>query len=60
MGKACPWWCAEATRAPADRPTRRRGAVAGRLNRILEIDEVNLLARVQPDVVTGDQDAVER
>ena len=32
-----------------------------RLNRILEIDEVNLLARVQPNVVTGDlQDAVER
>jgi glycolate oxidase len=32
-----------------------------RLNRILEIDEVNLLARVQPNVITGDlQDAVER
>jgi glycolate oxidase len=32
-----------------------------RLNRILEIDEVNLLARVQPNVVTGDlQDAVEK
>ena len=32
-----------------------------RLNRILEIDEANLLARVQPNVVTGDlQDAVER
>ena len=32
-----------------------------RLNRILEIDEENLLARVQPHVVTGDlQDAVER
>jgi glycolate oxidase len=32
-----------------------------RLNRILEIDEVNLLARVQPNVITGDlQNAVER
>jgi glycolate oxidase len=32
-----------------------------RLNRILEIDERNLLARVQPNVITGDlQDAVER
>jgi glycolate oxidase len=32
-----------------------------RLNRILEIDEVNLLAVVEPNVVTGDlQDAVER
>jgi glycolate dehydrogenase FAD-linked subunit len=32
-----------------------------RLNRILEIDQENLLARVQPHVVTGDfQDAVER
>jgi glycolate oxidase len=32
-----------------------------RLNRILEIDEVNLLARVQPNVITGDlQDAVEK
>jgi len=32
-----------------------------RLNQILEIDEVNLLARVQPNVITGDlQDAVER
>ena len=32
-----------------------------RLNRILEIDELNLLARVQPNVITGDlQDAVER
>ncbi len=32
-----------------------------RMNRILEIDEVNLLARVQPNVITGDlQDAVER
>jgi glycolate oxidase len=32
-----------------------------RLNRILEIDRVNLLARVQPNVITGDlQDAVER
>jgi glycolate oxidase len=32
-----------------------------RMNRILEIDEVNLLARVQPHVITGDlQDAVER
>jgi glycolate oxidase len=32
-----------------------------RLNRILEIDEVNLLARVQPNVITGDlQDEVER
>jgi glycolate oxidase len=32
-----------------------------RLNRILEIDEANLLARVQPNVVTGDlQDEVER
>jgi glycolate oxidase len=32
-----------------------------RLNRILEIDEVNLLARVQPNVITGDlQDAVEQ
>jgi glycolate oxidase len=31
-----------------------------RMNRILEIDEVNLLARVQPNVITGDlQDAVE-
>ena len=31
-----------------------------RLNRILEIDQVNLLARVQPNVITGDlQDAVE-
>jgi glycolate oxidase len=32
-----------------------------RLNRILEIDELNLLARVQPNVITGDlQDAVEQ
>ena len=32
-----------------------------RMNRILEIDELNLLARVQPNVITGDlQDAVER
>ena len=32
-----------------------------RLNRILEIDGLNLLARVQPNVITGDlQDAVER
>ena len=32
-----------------------------RLNRILDIDEVNLLAVVEPNVVTGDlQDAVER
>jgi glycolate oxidase len=32
-----------------------------RLNRILEIDEKSLLARVQPNVITGDlQDAVER
>ena len=32
-----------------------------RLNRILDIDPVNLLARVQPNVITGDlQDAVER
>jgi glycolate oxidase len=32
-----------------------------RLNRILEIDTVNLLARVQPNVITGDlQDEVER
>ena len=32
-----------------------------RLNRILEIDQENLLARVQPHVITGDlQDAVER
>jgi glycolate oxidase len=32
-----------------------------RLNRILEIDEANLLAIVEPNVVTGDlQDAVER
>ena len=32
-----------------------------RLNRILEIDEINLLARVQPNVITGDlQDAVEK
>jgi glycolate oxidase len=32
-----------------------------RLNRILEIDEANLLAVVEPNVVTGDlQDAVER
>ena len=32
-----------------------------RLNRILEIDPINLLARVQPNVITGDlQDAVER
>jgi glycolate oxidase len=31
-----------------------------RMNRILEIDQVNLLARVQPNVITGDlQDAVE-
>jgi glycolate oxidase len=31
-----------------------------RMNRILEIDPVNLLARVQPNVITGDfQDAVE-
>lgn len=32
-----------------------------RLNRILEIDEINLLAIVEPGVITGDlQDAVER
>jgi glycolate oxidase len=32
-----------------------------RLKTILEIDEINLLARVQPNVITGDlQDAVER
>ena len=32
-----------------------------RLNRILEIDEGNLLAVVEPNVITGDlQDAVER
>jgi glycolate oxidase len=32
-----------------------------RMNRILEIDGLNLLARVQPNVITGDlQDAVER
>ena len=32
-----------------------------RLNRILEIDEENLLAVVEPNVITGDlQDAVER
>jgi glycolate oxidase len=32
-----------------------------RMNRIIEIDQLNLLARVQPNVVTGDlQDAVER
>jgi glycolate oxidase len=32
-----------------------------RMNRILEIDELNLLARVQPNVITGDlQNAVER
>lgn len=32
-----------------------------RMNRILEIDELNLLAVVQPNVITGDlQDAVER
>jgi len=32
-----------------------------RLNRILEIDRLNLLARVQPNVITGDlQDAVEQ
>ena len=32
-----------------------------RMNRILEIDQVNLLAVVEPNVVTGDlQDAVER
>jgi glycolate oxidase len=31
------------------------------MNRILEIDELNLLARVQPNVITGDlQDAVEK
>jgi glycolate oxidase len=31
-----------------------------RLNRILDIDRINLLARVQPNVITGDlQDAVE-
>ena len=32
-----------------------------RMNRILEIDQANLLARVQPNVITGDlQDAVEK
>ena len=32
-----------------------------RMNRILEIDQLNLLARVQPNVITGDlQDAVEQ
>ena len=32
-----------------------------RMNRILEIDQLNLLARVQPNVITGDfQDAVEK
>ena len=32
-----------------------------RMNRILEIDRLNLLARVQPNVITGDlQDAVEK
>ena len=46
---------------------RRAGAAAAsslsleRLNRILEIDEANLLAVVEPNVITGDlQDAVER
>jgi glycolate dehydrogenase FAD-linked subunit len=41
----------------------RGGAVISleRMNRILEIDQVNLLARVQPNVITGDlQDAVEK
>ena len=32
-----------------------------RMNRILEIDQINLLGRVQPNVITGDfQDAVEK
>ena len=32
-----------------------------RMNRILEIDQLNLIARVQPNVITGDlQDAVEK
>jgi glycolate oxidase len=32
-----------------------------RMNRIIEIDQLNLLARVQPNVITGDlQDAVEQ
>jgi glycolate oxidase len=42
---------------------RRGGVVLSleRMNRILEIDEANLLAVVEPNVITGDlQDAVER
>ncbi len=43
-------------------PTRGGVVIAlERLNRILEIDEANLVAIVQPHVITGDlQDAVER
>ena len=53
-------------RAPATpaAPCRCSGGVVvslERLNRILEIDEANLLAVVEPNVITGDlQDAVER
>ena len=52
--------------APATRaaPCLSRGGIVlslERLNRILEIDEQNLLAVVEPNVITGDlQDAVER
>jgi FAD/FMN-containing dehydrogenase len=54
-------------RAAAARDTRRRRAgarrrdVPERMNRILEIDETNLIAVVEPNVITGDlRDAVER
>ena len=54
---------APAPATPAARCPSRGGVVLSleRLNRILEIDEPNLLAVVEPNVITGDlQDAVER
>ena len=60
---ACRSSCAaRAPATPAARCRRSGGVVLSmeRLNRILEIDEVNLLAVVEPNVITGDlQRAVE-
>ena len=54
---------APAPAIPAARCRRSGGVVLSleRMNRILEIDEANLLAVVEPNVITGDlQDAVEK